>query len=198
MKMNLNHKLYTITAVFIIIPIIFYVCMFYSQPISTDSSNWSDFATYLTGFVSTANLLVFILLTREIHAYNLNKDEQNSKQDKPIISFKLQPGSKKYFAENVGKGTALNVIICGNLGDNKWLEAYHYYSFSPNAEKEVKVNMNNALLAKYTDIFGTEYISFMDGDKLRYFEIEVEKVKKEYPEEYRKSKFETVQPTWIV
>lgn len=194
--MKLNRKLYTITAIFIGVPIIVYLCNFYSQSISNDSSNWSDFATYFTGFISLANLIVFILLTKEIHAYNLKKDEQVSKQDKPIISFKLDTGSRKYFAENVGKGTALNVIICGNLKEDIWNEAYHYYSFSPNTEKEVKVNLNNALLAKYTDIFGTEYISYMDSDRLRYFEVEIENEKNEYPEEYKKAKYKTVQPTW--
>ena len=147
--MKLIHKLYAIVAVFIILPVIAYLINFYSQSISQESTHWSDFATYFAVFISIANLIVFILLTKEIHAYNLKKDEQLAKLEKPIISFRLQPGSTKYFAENVGRGTALNVIICGDLQQYNWGEAYLYYSFSANSEKEIQgIKNNNALLAK--------------------------------------------------
>lgn len=185
----------------ILLPALVFFLYFRNDVALDKSSGWADLATYMSVFVSLANLAVFIILTEKLHSYNQQRDDLLSKADKPIIIFKLKKENTNYLAENVGRGAALNVIIKGDLDiPNKcWNEAYHYYSFSANMEKKVCVKKNNALLAEYEDIYGNEYVSYMDWDKLRYFEIKTENKKREKseePEELKISKYKSVSPTW--
>lgn len=192
---------YILLAGLILLPALAFFLYFRNDVALDKSSGWADLATYMSVFVSLANLAVFIILTEKLHSYNQQRDDFLSKADKPIIIFKLKTKNSNYLAENVGRGAALNVIIKGDLDiPNKcWKEVYHYYSFSANMEKDVCVKNNNALLALYEDIYGNEYVSYMDWDKLRYFEIKTENKKREKseePEELKISKYKSVSPTW--
>lgn len=189
---------YTLLAGLILLPAFAFFLYFRNDVALDKSSGWADLATYMSVFVSLANLAVFIILTEKLHSYNQQRDDFLSKADKPIIIFKLEKENTNYLAENVGRGAALNIIIKGDLDiPNKcWNEAYHYYSFSANMEKKVCVKKNNALLALYEDIYGNKYVSYMDEDKLRYFEVEIERTEKKYPEEFKRYKYETKKLTW--
>lgn len=198
--MKLKNTIYLTILISIIFPIGIFILNFYTQNFSNENSEWADFSTYLSGFISLANFIIFIFLTKEIHNYNLKRDDQLSKLEKPILSFRrINSSNKNYYVENIGKGAAINVIISGslNLNEKKWSESYKYYSFSSNSEREICVQNNNALIAKYKDIYGTEYISFMDNDELRYFEIEKDKAPEKYVVEYEKSNYQFVNPKWI-
>lgn len=189
-----------ITIVTIVIPIFIFSIQFHDQIFSSNTSRWSEFATYLSSFISLANLMIFIFLSKEIHDYNLKRDEQLSKLEKPILSFyRNTVSSTDYFVENIGKGAAINVIINCSLNESEksWNESFIYYSFSQN-QKQIVSNKTptNALMAIYSDIYGTIYTSFMENDKLVYFEVAVEKKEKKYKDEYEKSIYTSPNPTW--
>src|SRR5690554_7558985 len=92
-KFNLNTRILLLSILIIGIFIGSYFYNFNSKELSKDSNDWANFATYISLATSIINLIIFYLLTLEIHKYNIT---QNKKNIKPIISFKLI-NSKEFY-----------------------------------------------------------------------------------------------------
>ena len=171
-KLNFNNRILLLSILIIVIFIGFYFYNFNSKELSKDSNDWANFATYISLATSIINLIIFYLLTLEIHKYNIN---QNKKNIKPIISFKLINSKEFYWLENIGNGIAVDVKIKRNFseGDNKWKEGYNYFTLSPG--ERVYLNWSQysiQLVAEYKDSEGYQYYSYMDANHLRFFDKE--------------------------
>ena len=81
----MKKQYYLIPAILLltVMPIIIYVFKFSINGFSNNPEDWSNFSTFCNISLSLGNLFVFIWLTREIHKYNFQKDQENIK---PIIS----------------------------------------------------------------------------------------------------------------
>src|SRR5690554_3248736 len=108
-KLNFNNRIFLLSSLIIIIFIGSYIYTF--KEFSSESSDWADFATFISLAIAIINLIIFYLLTLEIHKYNIT---QNKKNIKPIISFKLINSKESYWLENIGSGIAVDVKIKRN------------------------------------------------------------------------------------
>ncbi len=146
----------------LIVGLSFYFCT-RNLGLSTNSKDWGDFGSYLSGIVGLANLYLFYQLTIKIQEYN----EIN---DRPLLSFFKNSDDKDYTLENIGKGTAINVKVGASVDDSEEIKEKHYYSFSPNTAKKIDWTKNcQSLYAQYQDVFGNTHEIFMRDDTL--FEI---------------------------
>ena len=182
-KLNFNNtRIFLLSSLIIIIFIGSYIYTF--KEFSSESSDWANFATFISLAIAIINLIIFYLLTLEIHKYNIT---QNKKNIKPIISFKLINSKESYWLENIGSGIAVDVKIKRNFseGDNKWEEGYNYFTLSPG--ERVYLNWSQysiQLVAEYKDAEGYQYYSYMDGNFLRFFDEKIGQEK--YPNEFSK------------
>ena len=185
-----------------LLPLLFYIYMFAGNGFSRNSGNWANFSTYLSLFISVGNLVVFAILTYAIHKYNLRKDidtqRQIELQNKPVLAFTKQTKEQFYSLVNVGKSSALNVIVHSHLENNKWQQAYLLYSINTGSVYSLKWTTDcNALYAEYYDNFGNRYISFMTKDFLSTIDCSdpesIERNKKEYDLVNNPS----AEPTWM-
>jgi hypothetical protein len=185
----------------IVLPALIYILKFSSLPISEDDSKWANFSTYLGGFFALANVAAFVVLTLEIHQYNLNRDRESRRYselvNQPVISFYSINKASRYNIHNVGRGAAINVVVRGHFHNNHWQNAYMLYAIAPDVSKELTWSQNcNKLMAEYYDISGRKYISFMDNDTLRVIDCGDEQSLKRFREEYEIATSSSVQPTW--
>jgi len=179
-KLNFNNRIFLLSSLIIIIFIGSYIYTF--KEFSSESSDWADFATFISLAIAIINLIIFYLLTLEIHKYNIT---QNKKNIKPIISFKLINSKESYWLENIGSGIAVDVKIKRNFRDNKWEEGYNYFTLSPGERVYLSWSKHSIqLVAEYKDAEGYQYYSYMDGNFLRFFDEKIGQEK--YPNEFSK------------
>jgi hypothetical protein len=168
-KLNFNNtRIFLLSSLIIIIFIGSYIYTF--KEFSSESSDWANFATFISLAIAIINLIIFYLLTLEIHKYNIT---QNKKNIKPIISFKLINSKESYWLENIGSGIAVDVKIKRNFRDNKWEEGYNYFTLSPGERVYLSWSKHSIqLVAEYKDSEGYQYYSYMDANHLRFFDKE--------------------------
>lgn len=169
--------------IIIVAPIIIYFLTFSIK--SKQTSDWSNFATFFAAFVSLANLFVFIYFSELIYKYNLKKDEQIEEKEKqiealekPILAFSKTKESI-YEVTNIGRGAALNVKVLVKLKEDEnkddWSWGYICYSLHVHQTLLLPNTINCLeICAKYTDIFGNQFISYMKDDYLKVFDISTE------------------------
>lgn len=183
--LHFKSKWILILSIFVImIPIAFYVKTFTIQ--SKQTSDWSNFATFLAVFISLANLFVFIYFSELIYNYNLKKDElieEKEKQiealERPILSFNKTEKSI-YEITNIGRGAALNVKVLVKLKIDKnkhgWSWGYICYSLYIHQNLSLPNTIDCLeICAKYTDIFGNQFVSYMKDDYLKIIDLSIEK-----------------------
>jgi hypothetical protein len=185
----------------IVLPALIYILKFSGLPIAEDDSKWANFSTYLGGFFTLANVAAFVVLTLEIHQYNLNRDRESRRYaelvNQPVISFYSIGKASRYNIHNVGRGAAINVVVKGHFHNNQWQNAYILYAIAPEISKELTWSQNcNELMAEYYDISGRKYISFMDNDTLRVIDCSDEHSMNRFKVEYEIATSSSVQPTW--
>lgn len=177
----MKKKYFLISAILLtIMPIIIYVFKFSFHGFSNNPEDWSNFSTFCNISLSLGNLFVFIWLTREIHKYNIQKDQENIK---PIISFFKRRDSKFYTIENIGLRAAIDLKIKKNIHDNGWLVEKQYYTLPPGEKIELEWTTDSRQLgATYKDINNKKHYSFMEGNVLSYFDdkLGMENFKEEY------------------
>jgi hypothetical protein len=144
---------------------------------------------------------VFAILTYFIYEYNLNKDKESTRVtdllNRPVLSFRKEEFKEHYTVDNIGKGAAINVVIRGKLHNEKWQEAYIYYGIKDDACIDLKWSHNcNKLIALYYDIFGREFISFMDDDRLRVIDCDDRASIAKYQTEFNMARLTSVDPKW--
>lgn len=163
-------------------PIIIYVFKFSINGFSNNPEDWSNFSTFCNISLSLGNLFVFIWLTREIHKYNIQKDQENIK---PIISFFKRRGSNFYTIENIGLRAAIDLKIKKNINDKGWLYVEQYYTLPPGEKIELEWTTESSQLgATYKDINEKKHYSFMEGNVLSYFDEKLGL--KNFKDEYEK------------
>lgn len=179
-----TYTLALIAIVIIFVPIGFYYCTFSVK--SNQTSDWSNFATFFAAFISLANLFVFIYFSELIYKYNLKRDElieEKEKQiealEKPILAFSKTQESI-YEVTNIGRGAALNVKVLVKLKEDEnkdgWSWGYICYSLYVHQTLPLLNTINCVeICAKYTDIFGNQFISYMKDDYLKIFDISIER-----------------------
>lgn len=186
-----TYTLALIAIVIIFVPIGFYYCTFSVKSnqtsnwpnFSNQTSDWSNFATFFAAFVSLANLFVFIYFSELIYKYNLKKDEQIEEKEKqiealekPILAFSKTKESI-YEVTNIGRGAALNVKVFVNQkvqGDKDEYKCWGYRCYSMYIHQTLLLsNTSNCIEigAKYTDIFGNEFNSYMKDYSLKIFDL---------------------------
>ncbi|WP_188769921.1 hypothetical protein [Emticicia aquatilis] len=186
-----NKWVFILAIVVIIIPIIPYYCTFSIKSnqtsnwpnFSNQTSDWSNFATFFAAFISLANLFVFIYFSELIYKYNLKRDElieEKEKQiealEKPILAFN-QTQESIYEVTNIGRGAALNVKVFVNQkveNDNGEYQCWGYRCYSMYVHQTLLLkNTSNCIEigAKYTDIFGNEFNSYMKDYSLKIFDL---------------------------
>lgn len=184
----------------ITIPLFIYIFNFSRHSISNKPNDWTNFATYFASFVSLANLIVFVYFTRLVYLYSLTRDKILDDFERPIISFSKLSETDRYTIENVGKGAALNIEVKSHLDKSKslWLQKRLTYSFQSGMSKTMNWTTDcNALCANYHDIFGNEYISYFENDKLVFIDLQSEKIISQYSNELRLSKFREKETLWF-
>lgn len=184
----------------IIIPLVVYFFKFSGATISNKPSDWGEFATYFTAFVSLANLVMFIYFTRLVYEYSLTRDELLNDLERPVISFSKLTHHDRYDIENVGKGTAINIDVKSHLDERKssWGQKRVTYSFQSGQSKTMNWTTGcNALCATYQDIFGKEYVSYFEDDKLIFIDLSNEKSKSQYSMQLTLSKLNAQEETWF-
>lgn len=186
---------YLILATFLtLIPIIIYVFKFSLNGISDNPEDWSNFSTFCNISLSLGNLFVFIWLTREIHKYNIQKDQENIK---PIISFFKRKDSKFYTIENIGLRAAIDLKIRKNIENNAWQFEEQYYTLPPGEKLELEWTTESRQLgATYKDINDKKHYSFMEGNVLSYFDDKFGK--KKFKEEYEKINYPMLKKWTVV
>lgn len=190
-----------ILSICIVAPILIFIFKFSQNSISSSPSSWSEFATYYTAFLTLGNLLLFAFLSLEIHRYNLQKDNEtkriNDIYSRPILSFKLATPARHYAIDNLGKGAALNVVVRSHFENGEWQNARIYYGIKEGDSLILDWTFGaNKIAAGYSDVFGREFISFMDNDKLRVIDTSDPQSKKVYQEDFTVWNSPSVNPTW--
>ena len=185
---------------FITIPLLIYIFYFSGSPISKKSNDWADFSTYLATFVSLANLIVFVYFTRLVYLYSLNRDKILDDFERPVISFSKISELDRYTIENVGKGSALNIEVKSHFDKSNsiWAQKRITYSFQSGMSKTMNWTTEcNALCATYQDIFGHEYASYFEKDKLIFIDISNRKSKIQYSAELILSQLPAREILWF-
>jgi hypothetical protein len=150
------------------IPLIVYILKFSSLGFSKNPLDWTNFSTYFNISIGLCNLFIFYWLTKEIHIYNIKKDQENIK---PIISFFKREGSKLYTIENIGLRAAIDLRIWKNIKENNWLYEKEFYTLPPGEKIESEWTSDGVeLLAKYKDINGQNHFSYIEGNMLTFFD----------------------------
>lgn len=145
-----------------VIPIGCYFSVFNEKSLST--SDWSNFATFFSAFISLANLAVFIYFSNLVFEYNKKKDKQIEELDKPILVF-IKNRKDSYKISNIGRGPALNVSVKVIKDEPTSSLGYMCYSINVNQEIELPKSDNTLILvANYTDIMGNDFFSSMKND----------------------------------
>jgi len=186
------------------IPLCIYYSYFGKNGISGSTQDWSNFSNYFYSFSAFCNLILFAILTYSIHRYNLSNDDATQKREvmleRPVISFYLNRSEGVFFIHNVGKGSAINVIIKSDLqADGKWEYAYIWYSILAGqiGEKMSWTGNSMEICATYSDSLGNDYISYMDDNVLRLIDCSDEKSKKKHSDEFKKATWPSSgEPTW--
>jgi hypothetical protein len=186
------------------IPVYVYFRHFGKNGTSGLTSDWSNFSNYFYSFVSFCNLILFAILTFYIHQYNLSNDKALEKRtimlDRPIISFYLNRHDGVFYIHNVGKGSAINVIIKSDLTNSaEWQYAYIWYSvvMDQKGEKMAWTGNSMQICATYSDSMGNNYVSYMDDNVLRVIDCSDEKSKKKFKNELEKAALPSIEkPTW--
>lgn len=123
----------------IVTPVLASILKFSNNSTSGSPSSWSEFAAYFTAFLTLGNLLLFGFFTFEIHRYNSQRDDEakriNDVLSRPILSFKIAKPAQHYAIENLGKGSASNVIIKSHFDNGKWQKARIYYGIRRGPQK---------------------------------------------------------------
>ena len=198
---NIRLLVIIVICVFTILPVVVYIISFGSNGISDKSNNWANLSTFISGFLTLANLIIFSILTVSIQEYTLKKDTESKRIAKiinrPLLSFVKESENAFYSIENIGNGSALNIVLRGHFHQHKWQQAYLFYSLVSGSTKPLKWTKGcNKLMANYSDVFGNEFISFMDGDTLRVIDCKDEKSIKDFAKEYQWAQSDSVKPTW--
>ena len=147
------------------IPIYCYVDTFGSH-ISDKKEAWSQFGDFLNVFVSIANLILVSALTYIIYAYQ-REDESN--KSIPILIFKVNPTTRNWVVQNVGKGVALNILVTYSKQLDKWEKPTKIYSLSDNLEKELPwFEPSLQCSAIYYDYLGNVFSSICINDDTKF------------------------------
>lgn len=168
------------------LPLYFFFLNFKGQHFSEDTSNWSDFGSYVSSAAAVCNLIIFVFLTLELQRYNEKEGEHQKALQKPIISFFRPDNISSYAIENVGAGTALNIIIRWEYDEetknyNRISQGYCLRSGAVGGMRWSEVIKEFAV--QYDDVFGNRYYSYFNDDHLQFFPAsEGEK----FPFEYQK------------
>lgn len=153
--------------------LVFLICIssigfyFYKfSEISLVTSDWSNFATYFSAFISLANLMVFIYFSILVFDYNKKKDKQIEALDKPILAF-VKYDSDKYKVTNIGRGPALNLRV--KVIKNKIESSFGYICYSLKVNEDLELPNSNdtvKLFAEYMDVMGNKFLSHMNNDTM--------------------------------
>ncbi|MFV8344752.1 hypothetical protein [Flavobacterium sp. ZB4P13] len=168
------------------IPLFIYIYYFKNQNISDKSSNWGEFGSYISAAISLCNLVIFIILTRELQRYNEKEGQHTKDLQKPILSFFKPNNSSNFAIKNVGAGTALNIFVRYGYDSNKNTFNFSDKCYSLGRDSAGELNWNdqiNIIVAQYDDIFGNRYYSYFEDNDLRFFSDA--DGKKRFPHEYK-------------
>lgn len=202
-----------IAAIYIIlVPVIFYSVYFAKSGFSSNISDWANFSTYWSAFISLANLILFGTLTyfihsfeRSRHAEEMKRQEDNKKReqilDRPVLVFSKQRNENYYDIKNVGKGVAMEPVVkskytidseehIDGVNVRSWETQYIIYPLMAGFELSLeKAGKTPSLCAVYKDIFGKKYFTMIENDSNKVFsEDEIEENKMEYGQISRPAK----------
>lgn len=155
----------------IVISLVVFIIFFGEHGYSKESADWANFSTYISPFIMLANLVVFSYFTFKLYIYQKRRDEQQDMLEKPILSFNRL--GNRYNIVNVGKGSALNIVLKTNYDSisEKWYDSHLLYSLCSIYSKDLPNTYNtSSMCAIYYDIFGNEYVSYFEKDFLNYID----------------------------
>src|SRR6266700_817573 len=158
-------------------PMALYFLKFHTFKLSSNPSDWANLGSYFAAFVGLANVYVFTYLTISLYNYNDRRQiEELTRQnilDRPIIVFTMYHDDGYYDMKNIGKGSALNLIIKYGIEGNSWKDSRIAYSLKDGDELSLKFTWRtNAILCEYDDIFSNKFISIIEDDKMSVFQYE--------------------------
>lgn len=176
---NLNKRIIFLLSIILVVPIIIFTTINYQNPFSKNVLDWAAFSTFYIIFIALGNLIVFLVLSFVIHNHNVTKDNENTtlkKQlNKPIIIFRMEEYASCYYIQNIGNGSALNVVLYVKSKESEcWDASYKYFSFGKDYSYPINLHNIHCLCAVYNDIFDNKYATFMRHHDLKVFDFDNE------------------------
>ncbi len=139
----------------------FYFCKF-SGTFSSNQSDWGDFSDYVSAITGIISSIFLIVLTFQIHK---ESKSVQLKLEKPVLTFSFNAKTRHYYCTNIGKGSAINVVIINKFKevDNFYSEAVHCFSLPTNDKIDIEwVKGTAEFVVLYNDVFnslhGTRFI----------------------------------------
>lgn len=149
-----------------------YIINFSSNSISKKTSNWGAFGDYFNLIINIINVIVVGILSYLVYTSQITRDAFESTYieaaERPVIIFGVDVASNRWYAYNVGKGAALNVIIAEATATSEWLYPKKCYSLASGEKFEITwFSAANRILGIYADIFSSNHIytSICVGDE---------------------------------
>lgn len=174
-----------IIAIIIVVPSVCYFRAFTEK--SSNTSDWSNYATYLNVCIASCNLISFIFLSILIYNYNLRRDSANEKfqlnLSKPILTFETDSdnstGKEIWSMKNIGNGPALNIKVA-EMNEDNWIgnKVVAYHLGKNESKKLIWLTSAGLICAMYKDLFDNEYLSVAINDTTTIFDIKNKSISK--------------------
>lgn len=145
----------------------------FNGTLSGKSSDWSNFASFISPFIALANLIIIAWLSIQVYKYNKEKDTAaNAFQktiEKPILTFRKSKNNQLgniWEVCNIGKGAAINLRIADSkVGNKAWITPVKKCYSLGSGEKLILewLPFANIICVTYEDVFENKYVS-ITGD----------------------------------
>ncbi|HYF32811.1 MAG TPA: hypothetical protein VD993_16920 [Chitinophagaceae bacterium] len=160
---NFRNTLYWVIGISIgaiLTSLLVYYSNFKDAELSSKTQDWGAFGEYLNLIISLVNTIIIGYITY------LLLDLQSAEY-RPIVIFAVDPIKVRWYAHNVGKGAALNLVIARNGEGNVWNDAKKCYSLGPNEKFYIGWFQGaGRIIANYSDMFqNNTYTSICQGDE---------------------------------
>ncbi|MBW8050774.1 MAG: hypothetical protein FVQ77_10660 [Cytophagales bacterium] len=159
-----------ISVVVFVVWLSFYFCKFHGE-LSPKQSDWGDFSNYVSAVTGLISLFILSFLTYLIHKESA---ALKIKLERPVLTFSFDGKTGHYYCTNIGKGSAMNVIIIHKLkeGQNHYDLAVQCFSIPMNKKVDITwIKGTFEFITLYDDISKLQHMGkFVHGrlEELRF------------------------------
>lgn len=154
--MDCRNNFLQILLIIIVLIIVFWTAPYFwifNGSLSDKNSDWGNFGDYINALTGIMNLAVLSILTYMIH-------KETKTMERPVLTFYYDEAARHYYCINVGKGSALNVIIVNKLkeGDDYFQKAVNCFSLPPSEKILINWLKGTAeFIVLYEDVVQNEH-----------------------------------------